>query len=588
MIGDAPNIASLWSELIVEELIRHGVTAFHLAPGSRSAPLAVAVARNPRARWRMHFDERGMGYHALGEAAARGRPSVLVCTSGTAVANLFPAVVEAARAHVPLVLLTADRPPELQATGANQTIDQTRIFGDYAKWSVVLPTPTLDVAPEVLLTTVGQAVYRCVGAPAGPVHLDCPFREPLAPSPTGQDFSTYLSSVRGWRNGDGPYTTYGEPISGSDSGILKQVLARIDQTRHGVLVVGKLSSREESEAAMRLARALNWPTLPDVASGLRLGDIRAPLVHYFDQILLSERYRRLFRPQTILHLGGPVTSKRYLRQLEMQPPANYILVANHPQRNDPAHRVTLRGELEIADFCGAITPAVTRKGEDAWLYAFRNASMKVKELVQASVDESPDLTEIAVAQLVSRHIHEGTVLLLGNSMPIRDMDMYGFAGGAEITVAVNRGASGIDGLIATAAGWARGAEKPVTAVLGDLAALHDLNSLALVRGLEVPFVLVVVNNDGGGIFSFLPVAEFPDVFEPVFGTPHGLRLVHAAELFGLEYANPRTKDEFVEAYTQARDRRTPTLIEVLTDRRANFEVHRALQARIAEALDRDD
>lgn len=584
MSFDAPNINSLWASLVVEELVRNGVTAFTVSPGSRSAPLAVAVARHPQAEVVVHLDERGAAYQALGRAASTGRPTAVLCTSGTAVANYLPAVVEASNAHVPLLLLTADRPPELLATGANQTIDQTKIFGAYVRWEFNLPCPTLEIPPEAVLTAVDQAVYRCRRGPAGPVHLNCMFREPLAPTRTGQDFRVYLSSVRHWQDSNHPFTSHGAPVAGSDAGILRQCVGHIDATRHGLLVVGRLRSREESQAALRLARTLNWPTLPDVTSGLRLGDVRSPLIHYYDQLLHAESYRRLFRPQTILHLGGPLTSRRYLRQLETSPPATYIHVAEHPLRHDPTHRVTLRAELNVEDFCSALTPAVTRKGEDSWLYAFRKGSMRVQEVVQRFVDDQEALNEIAVAQLVSRHLHEGSTLFLGNSMPVRDMDMFGFAGGPEVRVGANRGASGIDGSIATAVGWANGAGKPVTAIIGDLAALHDLNSLAMVRTAKAPVVLVVVNNDGGGIFSFLPIAEYPECFESTFGTPHGLEFRDAASMFAINYAAPESKGAFVETYERARDASASTLIEVKTRRDENLRVHRFLQNAIVNAL----
>lgn len=585
MKSDAPNINTLWARLIVEELVRSGVTGFHISPGSRSAPLALAVAENPRARRFVHFDERGAAFHALGHAAATKTPSALICTSGTAAANYFPAIVEASSTRVPLIVLTADRPPELLACGANQSVDQVRLYGAYTRWEQTLPTPSLEIPPEVVLTTIDQAVYRCMRSPAGPVHLNVMLREPLAPISTGQEFGTYLSSVRTWSNSPSPYSTYGGMRIGNDANVLRESLERIDATRHGFLVVGKLDSREESDAVLKLARALNWPTLPDVTSGLRLGDIRTPLIHYFDQLLNSERFRRLFHPQTILHLGGPITSKRFLRQLETNPPPNYILINDHPLRQDPAHRVTLRGELSVADFCGAISPAVTRKGEDSWLYPFRRGSMRVMELVQAFVDRDAALTEIAVAQLTSRHLREGDLLFLGNSMPIRDMDMFGFAGGAPVRVAANRGASGIDGCVATAVGWSHGSGRSVTAILGDLAALHDLNSFSLAPKDGAPVIFVIINNNGGGIFHFLPVASFPEHFESTFGTPHGAGFEPVAAMFGLEYAQPRSKISFVEAYQQARDRGISTLIEVVTDREENFHVHRALQATIVEALD---
>ena len=582
----APNVNRLWADLIVEELVRSGVDFFCLSPGSRSAPLTTAVAAHPKARHVMHFDERGTAFFALGYARATRRPAVWITTSGTALANGFPAIVEASTDGVPMLLLTADRPPELRHTGANQTIDQVKLFGDYVRWFFDLPNPTTAIDPAMVLTTVDQALYRATRAPQGPVHLNCMFREPLAPTPDGQDYRDYTAGLASWMGDEQPYTRYAEAQRAADPAAIDRLWEMLRGVERGLLVAGKVDTPAQGEAVLRLADRLGWPLLPDVGSQIRLGKgaVSGQLIGYFDQILGSEAFQKAHAPEAVLHVGGRPTSKRLLQYLARCRPQPYVVVNDKPFRIDPNHQATHRLESDAAAFCNALADAIDSHpgNPSSWLTAWRAASSKAEEVLDAFFDEADALNEPLVARLISTAIPDGHGLVLASSMPVRDVDLFAALDGPTARVAANRGASGIDGTVATAAGFSEGLNAPATLLIGDLALLHDLNSLALLH--DRPVVVVVLNNDGGGIFHFLPIAEHEEVFEPYFGTPHGLTFEAAAALFGLDYHHPTTPQDFLNAYRAACSRKTGTVIEVTTERRANHALHQQILARVAKAI----
>jgi len=578
--GDTPRANLLWATLIVEELVRSGVDFFCVAPGSRSTPLAAALAANEIAESLIHFDERGTAFAALGYARATGSPAAWITTSGTAVANGLPAVVEAATDGVPMILLTADRPPELRQTGANQTIDQPDIFGDYIRWRFDLPAPDAAIDPAMVLTTVDQAVYRARRTPSGPVHLNLMFREPLIPDDLGEG----LSAPDRWSASGEPYTRYAATRPAVDAGEVEYLREALRPVKRGLVVAGRLSSREQGEAVLRLADSIGWPLLPDVGSQIRLGTHADSLVPHYDALLASEQFKGAHAPQAVLHLGGRAVSKRLERFLEISRPDPYVVVRENPFRLDPGHRVTHSIEAEVLDLCAALAKVA---GSDArvdfsWMKSWREASERVDACLDRSFAGAKELNEPLVARLISRQIPEGHALVVASSMPVRDLDTYAASDGGYIPVAANRGASGIDGTVATAAGFARGSGRPLTLLIGDLALLHDLNSLAMLR--DLPIVVVVLNNDGGAIFSFLPIARYESYFEPFFGTPHGVSFEHAAAMFDLDYQRPRSATEFVEAYRAACAQGTPTLIEVRTDREENVTLHQDLLAGISAMI----
>ena len=579
----AANLNHLWATLVIEELVRSGVVTYCIAPGSRSAPLTVAVARHNRASGIVHFDERGAAFHALGYGRATNTPAAIVTTSGSALANVWPAVVEASLDHVPLLVLSGDRPPELQDAGANQTMDQVKFFGGFVQWAASLPCPSTSIDPAMVLTTVDQAVSRCRGPVRGAVHINFMLREPLAPTGEHACFDSYLTPVRRWTESGRPYTQFGSAVVHPTRELLNDISAAVGFGTRGIVVAGRLAGSAERRAVSGLAASLGWPLLPDITSGLRLDSTARTAVHRYETLLGSEAFMQRHPVDTVLQIGGRLTSKRLLKRLESGAPEHYVLIDDQPERHDPAHRVTQRHRLPVTTFCEALRGIVGAVGDAGWLESWQTASELAEARFNAVLSQRHAVSEPGIAWFVSRCIGAGEGLFLASSMPIRDMGTYGCARDEPVEVGANRGASGIDGTIAAAAGFARGLGKPVTLVTGDLAMLHDLNSLGLLRSLETPMVIVLLNNDGGGIFSFLPIVEISDVFEDYFGTPHGMTFEHAAALFGLDYARPSTIDEFVADYESARRRSGATLIEVQTRRQENRDLQMSLQ----EAASRD-
>ena len=580
MNRDTPRANRLWAYLIVEELLRCGVGFFCVAPGSRSTPLVAALAASEKARSLIHFDERGTAFAALGYARATGRPAAWITTSGTAVANGLPAVVEAATDGVPMVLLTADRPPELRQTGANQTIDQPDIFGDYVRWRFDLPAPDPDIDPAMVLTTVDQAAYRASRTPQGPVHLNLMFREPFLSGPEDEDIPSGPAS---WVQGDEPYTRYAATKPAVDEMEIYRLWETLRPVKHGLVVAGRLASRKQGEAVLRLAGTIGWPLLPDLGSQVRLGS--EGIAAHYDALVAGDSFAGSHVPEAVVHVGGRSLSKRLEQFLASSRPDPYVVVRENPFRLDPAHRVTHSVEANVLDFCTALVWAATEAPpamNPLWTAGWLEASEEVARHLEGIFSGEPN--EPLVARLLSRNVPPDHGLVVASSMPVRDLDTYATTDGAPVPVAANRGASGIDGTVATAAGFARGLGRPVTLLIGDLALLHDLNSLAMLRDVHV--IVVVLNNDGGGIFSFLPIARHEEFFEPYFGTPQGVGFEPAAKMFGLVYEHPGTMEAFVEAYGAACARGSSTLIEVQTDRGENMALHRRLLQEVADHIEK--
>ena len=581
------NVNHLWAALLVEELVRQGTTLFVVCPGSRSTPLAVAVAHNPRAEAVVHWDERAAAFVALGWGRATGRPAAVVTTSGTAVANLLPAAVEADADGVPLLLITADRPPELRETGANQTVRQPPVFQDVARWSLDWPVPTQAVPARWVLSTAAHAAHRAV-SPSGPVHLNLPFREPLGAQSDGTDPAEALADLPRWPTSVTPWVA---PVTvrhadnrGASDEIRSDILTGLSDA-HGVIVVGDLGGDDRGErAAVELARELGWPLLPDLRSGLRLSDDKE-VIPFVDLALLASSRATLY-PDAVVHLGGRIVSKRLSRFLVEARPQTYVGVSDRPERIDPDSLVTHRLAVPVHDGVVALQ-GVGGPGDSAWMGRWRAASEAVSRVIEDAL--VGDLSEPAVARRTAQASTEAGALVVAASMPVRDVEAFG-AVGSGVRVVANRGASGIDGTVATAHGVARGLDAPVVALVGDLALLHDLTSLGLLAD-GPPVVVVVVNNDGGGIFHRLPIAGdapgalTPETFERFFGTPHGLRFEDAARQFGLAYHGPTTLQAFDDALTSARRSGASALIEVKTDREEQAELRRRIESEVAAAVD---
>jgi len=579
---DAPNINMAWTMLAAEECVRLGVRHAVVCPGSRSAPLAAAFARHPEIAVHIAHDERGGAFMALGIAKSSGIPAVLVMTSGTAVANALPAMVEARMTRTPLLVFAADRPPELRDCGANQSIPQAQLLAGAARWTVDMPCPTTEIGAEFVLSTVDEAFARAcglAGAPGGAVHVNWQFREPLAPDARPWDIG-WLWSIARWTkagaepDGDArksPHSDAHDHAHGPDPWRrpLTPVATEVE-IGSAVIVAGRAS-------ATTAQSLVGWQgtLLADVTSGLAARStagadlvLRAALA---DGGNGNAALRAALRTEAVAVVGDAVVSKRMNAWIASQTSGVTVFGAGDP-RIDPAHRAD-------AVYAGPVVFRATRKTKPhaGWSRALATATRAVTRALAA---EKPlcEPTAIATATEVCASHEHGTIFH-GSSMPIRDADFLAIAPPAGWETGANRGASGIDGLVASAVGHAHASREPVVAFIGDVSALHDLNSLQLASMVETPLVLVVLNNDGGGIFRYLPIARYDDIFEACFTTPHGLSFAPIARGFGLATESPRSRAALAKAVSRALARGGATVIEVACAR----DESEACRARVAKA-----
>jgi 2-succinyl-5-enolpyruvyl-6-hydroxy-3-cyclohexene-1-carboxylate synthase len=579
------NINSFWGYLLIEELVRNDITCFCISPGSRSTPLTIAAAENKRAEKIICIDERAAAFFALGYARATGNAAAIICTSGTSAANYYPAVIESKKSQIPLIIFTADRPPELRDTGANQTIDQVGLYGKFLNWQVDLPCPDTQIPVKFILTTVDQAVHRSRNMSAGPVHLNCMFREPLEPNE--QEFSkAYQESTFDWEKSDKSYTKY-HPVAGSlENSDIEEMAVKINKSTNGLIVVGQLNHPPERKMVSEFAAKLGWPVFADITSGIRNQSLSLSLVPYFDQLLLSNTTMEKLKPEVILHFGRPLTSKRYLNIIEDFSPQCYIQIDSRDERLDPAHFVSQRVCGKIDSICKQLITHIEQHANQIHEDFLDDTTNRIDDILESYCSPKDDISEISLAKLVSKEILEDQGLFLASSMPVRDFDMYAGSVIRTSQISSNRGVSGIDGTLASALGYANGLKKRVSVVIGDLAMLHDLNSLSLVQNSTYPLTIVLINNQGGGIFSFLPIAGFNQVFESYFGTSHPYTFEHVANMFDINYECPLSNSEFVNTFKKSINSDKSMLIEIKTDRKKNYNLHKEIQNKILTALEK--
>lgn len=591
----------------VDDLVAAGVTDAVACPGSRSTPLALALRAHPGLRVRVLLDERSAGFFALGIGRATGRPAVVLTTSGTAAAELLPAVVEASLGRVPLLVITADRPPELRDRGAAQAIDQDHLFGRHAKWFVELPLlDGEDVTRRHVRDVARRAVATALAGPAGPVHLDAPFREPLVPAGDlgplgGVDAAPAAREVLAGRRA-------------LAAASVERLAGRLAAVEHGLLVAGPQDDPALPAALARLAAALDWPILADPLSLVRCGPHdRSRVVVRADLLLRPGPWRDAHLPDLVLRVGAQPTSKPVLRLLEERRPELVVLDGDGGWREPAVLPVTMV-HADAAATCealagaldGAVAAAVTSTGEqgrdaaaarrwgtawlDAWLAADRAADAALRDWLATTTAAGVPFEGAPFAHL-GELLPAGAVLWVSSSMPVRDLDAWLPGGPRGIRPLASRGANGIDGVVSAAMGAAAAGER-VTLVVGDLALLHDLGGLVAARLHGLAATIVVVSNDGGGIFSFLPQASaqapgagLPDRFEELFGTPHGIDLGPLVVALGAEHRLVGARD-LREALAEA-VAAPPGGIRVLelrTERARNVALHREAAAVVAAAL----
>ncbi len=529
-----------WATVILEALTRHGVRHICIAPGSRSTPLTLAAADNPAFIHHTHFDERGLGHLALGLAKASREPVAVIVTSGTAVANLYPALIEAGLTGEKLILLTADRPPELIDCGANQAIRQQAMFATHPTQTLSLPRPTRDIPARWLVSTVDNAVGTLR---QGALHINCPFAEPLYGEMDNADLD-WQQALGDWWQSDKPWLRAPAELVSP-----KQRDWFFWRQKRGVIVAGRMSAAEGTRVA-EWAQTLGWPLIGDVLSqtgqplpcaDLWLGNARA--------------VTELQQAQIVVQLGSSLTGKRLLQWQATCEPEEYWLVENREGRLDPAHHRGRRLVSGITEWLD-LHPAEKRK---PWATAIPELSRQAWALVE---QHSEQFGEAQLAHRIRHCLPEQGQLFVGNSLVVRLIDAFSRLP-AGYPVYSNRGASGIDGLISTAAGVQRATAKATLAIVGDLSALYDLNALALLRQASAPFVLLVVNNNGGQIFSLLPTP--PREREQFYLMPQNINFEHAAAMFSLKYQRPQSWAELDMALNSAWSKPGATLIEVVVN-----------------------
>jgi 2-succinyl-5-enolpyruvyl-6-hydroxy-3-cyclohexene-1-carboxylate synthase len=585
---------------LVDELARGGLRDACLAPGSRSTPLALALAEHPRVRLHVHLDERAAAFFALGAAKRSGRPVAVLCTSGTAAANFHPAVLEAHHGRAPLLVLTADRPPELRDTGANQTVDQLKLYGAAVRWFCEVGLPAGGPGAGAYWRSLGsRALAAAAGPPAGPVHLNVAFAEPLVPREPG--------AAAPGRPGGAPWTASPALPRPPAEAEVAELAARVRAAPRGLLVAG-WGAPPAPAAVDAFAAAAGWPVLADPLSGARRGP---HAVSTYDALLRVPGFAAAHRPDLVLRVRAAPTSKALAGWLDATVPQ--VLVDPDGAWPDPGRAAALRLAVDPSALLAAVAAALggsgglkseapTRAagghlepsgsppvgkgsgGDPAWLGAWSSAERRAREALDRLVDGWDEPFEGRVARDLVAALPDGATLVVGSSMPVRDVDAFARPRDGLAFVA-NRGASGIDGFVATALGVAAVAGGPVAALCGDLTFLHDAGSVLGAGRRPEAVVFVVCDNDGGGIFSFLPQAGLPPGrFEELFGTPHGLDLAGLAAVAGLDHQQVTRAGELVPALDKALAAGRSSVLLVPGERSRNAARHRQALDAVAAAL----
>jgi 2-succinyl-5-enolpyruvyl-6-hydroxy-3-cyclohexene-1-carboxylate synthase len=579
---DRTNANTALASAFVEELARCGLRHAVLSPGSRSTPLALALWRQEEIDVTVIVDERSAAFFALGAAQASGAPVAILSTSGTAAANFHPAICEADESAVPLLALTADRPPELRGIGAGQTLDQIKLYGSAVRWFCEVGTHTADddgllhyrsVACRAFATAAGE------GRP-GPVHLNLPWREPLAPvRAEGAVTATDTLALEGR---DGRPLTAATALDREPSEfLLEEVAKHIEAAGAGVIVAGRQLDPELREPLAHLAEAAGFPILAEPTSQVRCGphDL-SHVVSSYDLLLRDDGFAGRMRPDLVLRFGEMPTSKP-LRAWLAASGADQIVVDPYGGWNEPTRRAAAMVRADPVELAAGWAARVGRGDRDiaeAWLASERLAV----EAVDAEIDADGPISEPALHRALGAAHRDGDLVYTASSMPIRDQETYLAPAPADALFLCNRGANGIDGLVSSGIGAAAASGRPTTIVTGDLGLLHDLGGLAAVREVATPVRILVIDNEGGGIFHFLPQAEElgEEEFESLLGTPRGIDAARAAALFDLPHRRIESLGELPDALAAG----TGLIEAPVADRRSNVDLHHRLQTAVSQAL----
>lgn len=557
---------------IVASLMQNGVEDVVISPGSRSTPLAYAFASTKNLTIYRQVDERSAAFFALGIAKAKAKPVVLLCTSGTAAANYYPAIVEAKYARIPLVVITADRPHELREVGAPQAINQVGLYGERVKWSAEFPIPD-DANPTLpyIERHIARGISIATAAPFGPVHFNVPFREPLL-----IDFQEELPA----QTFKGSFI--GQVAPSSDA--IENLTDLINETKKGFLIVGELPLGTDLQQIWSFIRKVKWPILVESLSNLRTNvpeDCEPYLISTYDALLKNTAFKQHVAPDTVIRFGAQPVSKFLTNFLIETLPANYIVIDEDPMFRDSAAVSTHFIHASIGQWIDELNIDNTVFNKE-YLMQWQTSEAIAAKYINAYPNDAQD--EGAVVHYLIENLPNESDLFVSSSMPIRDIDTFLLPTKKDIQVFANRGANGIDGVMSTAIGFSQGRiDREMYLLIGDLAFLHDVNALITTRYQSCKINVIVFNNDGGGIFSYLAQSTVKEYYEDLFGTPTALQFRDVAKMYEMEYVQIKDFDEMEKLL---KPQNNPLrLIEIFTDRQENVMSHRKLWQRIQEELE---
>ena len=570
------NRNTIWAGIFVAELKKLGLDSVCIAPGSRSTPLAVAFAESG-IRVTVHSDERSAAYFALGLARAGGKPGALLCTSGTAAANFFPAVIEANYSEVPLIVLTADRPAEMRESGANQTIDQLKLYGDQVRWFADVPAPGADLSEHLMrhLQSLAARAYEMSQSPLpGAVHLNFQFRKPLEPVQVPNDRPAWMDDAFLSTLENKPaHVTFSHPQLVPSAGQTEFLVEKISSSPRGLIVCGPRCPGGEFPARLtELATRTGYPVLADSLSGLRFGThVNQNIIGAYDTFLPVD-----LQPQLILRFGDVPTSNTLCDHLDGLEDIPQIHISGTARWRDDRFRLTHSMWADPLLVCGELLSSLTCQPDPAWLPAWTKLEQVVWEEVNAIAADAN--FEGGILPEVLRHLPADNGLFIANSLPIRHFDQFAQPAAKPLRVFANRGASGIDGTLSSALGAA--AHLPgLVFVTGDLSFYHDMNGLLAIQRCGIRATIVVINNDGGGIFERLPVSKFEPPFTELFTAPHGLTFESAAKLHGIDYVRAE-RSSLASALKGSLASSTSTIIEIPGDAKKFEALRKELNERI--------
>jgi 2-succinyl-5-enolpyruvyl-6-hydroxy-3-cyclohexene-1-carboxylate synthase len=591
------NRNTLWASIVAEELYRSGVRTVCISPGSRSTPLVIAFAelrdRCSDFQILVHIDERSSSFFALGVAKMQMSAVALLCTSGTSAANYYPAIIEAYYSRIPLVVLTADRPPEMRDCGSGQTIDQINIYGKYVRYFFEVGTPEMvGFRLRYLRSLISRSASIALGkgeTPAGAIHLNFPFADPMSPMLVPDDVPEDLAL-------SSPEAIFGNPSGGAysqviagkrslDTNAIATIANQLISHPKGVIVVGVYDAPPEFLAAVRrLARATGYPLLIEATGALRRDEIG-----YYDSFLRSPNFCKTHAPDMVIRFGAMPTSKSYLLWLERHISCHQIVVGSI--NSDPTHGLTQSLNVYSVSFCEQMASYLENYAQSGWQDKQWHLDFELAESIAehaiaeylATIDE---LFDGKVYAELAQILPEDSYIYVASSTPIRDLDTF-FHSDRAITVLANRGANGIDGTLSSALGAAWGCDHPMVLICGDLAFYHDLNGLLAAKKYNISLTVILLNNDGGGIFELLPISKFENTFEEFFGTAHGLDFAPIVQAYSCEHILIQDWQHLHESVLSSIMTNGTQVLEIRSDRKRNKELHFTIWNKVVESCDRN-